>query len=81
MLSEMPRKHQMLSEMLPRASNGTVADAPTLRAREVLDAESMQAFGAGAARALERPRNWPPKLPRVALCAACRADSESDDER
>eukprot|EP00969_Alexandrium_andersonii_P250501 11070980-Alexandrium_andersonii.AAC.1 len=38
-------------------------------------------FEPGAAQLQKRPRSWSPKLPRGALCAVARADSEADDGR
>eukprot|EP00969_Alexandrium_andersonii_P313598 13855010-Alexandrium_andersonii.AAC.1 len=43
--------------------------------------KSLEAFEPGTSRAQKRPQLWSPKLWRGALCAVCRVDPKSADER
>eukprot|EP00969_Alexandrium_andersonii_P022222 972470-Alexandrium_andersonii.AAC.1 len=54
-----------------------IRDRPQSAIRPVDSAKSLQAFEPGTVRAKERPQHRPPELPRDALRATSRADSES----
>eukprot|EP00969_Alexandrium_andersonii_P227134 10031408-Alexandrium_andersonii.AAC.1 len=43
--------------------------SPVLKPRPCCNPQLLQVFETGTGQTQERPRNWPPKLPRGAFCA------------